>query len=163
MFLPPANEVWGKVIFLHLSVILFRGGGGYPSIALIQVSWGGVISQHALQVVSQHALQVSRPTPSGEVEGSGQGGVSRSTPGGGVRVSQHALQVSRPTPRGEVEGSGQGGVSRPTPGGSPGPHRGGGLCIPACTEADLPCGRLLPRVVRILLECILVYELNCSL
>ena len=27
--LPPANEVWGKVIFLHLFVILFtRGGGG---------------------------------------------------------------------------------------------------------------------------------------
>ena len=25
-FLPPANEVWGKVIFLHLSVILFTGG-----------------------------------------------------------------------------------------------------------------------------------------
>ena len=24
--LPPANEVWGKVIFLHLSVILFKGG-----------------------------------------------------------------------------------------------------------------------------------------
>ena len=24
-FLPPANEVWGKVIFLHLSVILFTG------------------------------------------------------------------------------------------------------------------------------------------
>ncbi len=22
----PANEVWGKVMFLHLSVILFRGG-----------------------------------------------------------------------------------------------------------------------------------------
>ena len=34
--LPPANEVWGKVIFLHLSVILFTvgclvpGGGGVP-------------------------------------------------------------------------------------------------------------------------------------
>ena len=28
LFLPPANEVWGKVIFLHLSVILFTGGGG---------------------------------------------------------------------------------------------------------------------------------------
>ena len=28
IFLPPANEVWGKVIFLHLSVILFTGGGG---------------------------------------------------------------------------------------------------------------------------------------
>ena len=25
IFLPPANEVWGKVIFLHLSVILFTG------------------------------------------------------------------------------------------------------------------------------------------
>ena len=34
-FLPPANEVWGKVIFLHLFVILFTGGacvvlGGCP-------------------------------------------------------------------------------------------------------------------------------------
>ena len=28
--LPPANEVWGKVIFLHLSVILFTRGV-YPS------------------------------------------------------------------------------------------------------------------------------------
>ena len=28
--LPPANEVWGKVIFLHLSVILFTGGGEVP-------------------------------------------------------------------------------------------------------------------------------------
>ena len=27
-FLPPANEVWGKVMFLHLSVILFTGEGG---------------------------------------------------------------------------------------------------------------------------------------
>ena len=26
MSLPPANEVWGKVIFLHLFVILFKGG-----------------------------------------------------------------------------------------------------------------------------------------
>ena len=26
IFLPPANEVWGKVIFLHLFVILFTGG-----------------------------------------------------------------------------------------------------------------------------------------
>ena len=30
------------------------------------------------------------------------------------------------------------------------------LCIPACTEADPPHGRLLPQAVRILLECILV-------
>ena len=27
--LPPANEVWGKVIFLHLSVTLFTGEGKY--------------------------------------------------------------------------------------------------------------------------------------
>ena len=26
-YLPPANEVWGKVIFLHQFVILFTGGG----------------------------------------------------------------------------------------------------------------------------------------
>ena len=26
-FLPPANEVWGKVMFLHMSVILSTGGG----------------------------------------------------------------------------------------------------------------------------------------
>ena len=30
ILLPPANEVWGKVIFLHLSVILFTGEC-YPS------------------------------------------------------------------------------------------------------------------------------------
>ena len=29
-FLPAANEVWGKVIFLHLSVILFTWGGSAP-------------------------------------------------------------------------------------------------------------------------------------
>ena len=68
----------------------------------------GVLSQHVLQVVSQHALQVSRPTPRGEVEGSGWGGLQAHTPG----------------------------VSRPIPRGSPGPHPGG--CIPACTEADPP-------------------------
>ena len=27
----PANEVWGKVMFLHLSVILFTGGGCIPA------------------------------------------------------------------------------------------------------------------------------------
>ena len=43
LLLLPANEVWGKVIFLHLFVILFTGGRG--------------LFQHALQVVSQHALQ----------------------------------------------------------------------------------------------------------
>ena len=32
LLLPPANQVSGKIIFLHLFVILFTGGvGGYPS------------------------------------------------------------------------------------------------------------------------------------
>ena len=29
--LPPANEVWGKVMFLYLCVILFTVGGGLPN------------------------------------------------------------------------------------------------------------------------------------
>ena len=35
--LPPANEVWGKVIFLHLFVILFTGGGGA---CMVAGGWG---------------------------------------------------------------------------------------------------------------------------
>ena len=76
---PPANEVWGQVIFSEACV-------------KNSVHRVGVVSQHALQVVSQHALQVS-----------------------------------------------------------------GGGGIPACTEVNPPArGQLLPRAVRILLECILV-------
>ena len=43
LLLPPANEVWGKVIFLHLFVILFTGGacvvapGGH-----VWLLWAGV-------------------------------------------------------------------------------------------------------------------------
>ena len=113
--LPLVNEVWGKVIFSEVCVSRILSIGRV------------VVSQHALQVVSQHVLQ----------QVSWFGGV----------VSQHALQVSRgevsrPTPRGEVEGSGWGG-------GSPGPR-----------------GRLLPRAVRILLECIpveLIFRLKVLL
>ena len=96
-----------------LSVILFTGGA-------VSHHTFQVVSQHALQqvsgggVVSQHALQVSRPTPRGEVEGSGQGGLQAHTQGevkesglGGLQayiqgclqahtqgrcVSQHALR-----------------------------------------------------------------------
>ena len=61
-------------------------------------------------------------------------------PGG--LVSQHALRQNPPPPPGET--------------GVPG-SRGGGVGIPACTEADPPRERrLLLRTVRILLECILV-------
>ena len=56
--------------------------------------------------------------------------------------------------QGEVEGDLARGVSRPTPGGSPYPHPGG-LSQHALRRTPL---RQLPlRVVRILLECILVY------
>ena len=64
MFLTPAMK-FAKVMFLHLSVSHSVHGGG------------GV-------VVSQHALQVSRPTPKGEVEGSGLGGCPDPHPGGGL-------------------------------------------------------------------------------
>ena len=69
LFITGRNEVVAKVIFLHLFVILFTGGGGVSQHALQevsqhalqQVSRGGVLSQHALQDLSQHALQqVSR-------------------------------------------------------------------------------------------------------
>ena len=36
IFLPPANEVWGKVMFLHLCVILFTGGSTSREVVCIQ-------------------------------------------------------------------------------------------------------------------------------
>ena len=54
ILLPPANEVWGKVIFSEACVnnSVHRGVG--------------VVSQHALQVISQHALQQGGvPVPGG--------------------------------------------------------------------------------------------------
>ena len=68
-------------------------GNIFSSVCQEFCSQGVVASQHALQVVSQcalqqvevvsqHALQVSRPTPKGEVEGSGLGGLQVYTGGG---------------------------------------------------------------------------------
>ena len=85
-------------MFLQVSVILFTGRGGIPAClaggipACLAGLWGGV---------SQHALQVSRPTPKGELEGSGHGG----SPGPHL-----------------------GGLSRSTLRWSPGPDLGGGVC-----------------------------------
>ena len=63
--LPPANEVWGKVIF---------------SEACVKNSvHGGVVSQYSLQ---QGGLQAHTQ---GEVEGSGQGGSPGPHPGGKLR------------------------------------------------------------------------------
>ena len=94
VFLPPANEVCEGYVFTR--VCLSTVGGGIP--ACLAGLQGGV---------SQHALQVSRPTPKGELEGSGRRGGSPGPHLGGVSMPTHG-GVSRPTPRG--------GVSRPTPG-----------------------------------------------
>ena len=123
---------WGKVMFLHVSVILFTGGGTVSQHAL------QVVSPHALQqvskgwgVVSQHALHISRPTPRGEVEGDLAGGGGES-PGPHPRGKLREIWpggVSRPTPKGGVEGDLARGVSKSTP------ELGS---IPACTEAEPP-------------------------
>ena len=132
---------WGKVMFLHMSVILFIGGGGIPA-------WiaGGIPACLAAALGQGGRWYPSMPC---RFPGPHPRGKFRGLAGG----------VSRSTSKGEVQGSGWGGlqvhtwgrVSRPTPGGSPGPHPGGlqahtqGGCIPACTEADPPngycCGR----------------------
>ena len=97
MLLPLANEVWGKVIFSEAGVKNSVHSG---------VGWW---------VVSHHALQISRPTPKGEVEGSGLGGSPVPHPMGKLRGLAWGDWVSRPTPWG---------VSRSTPRGSPGPDLG---------------------------------------
>ena len=89
---------WGKVMFLHVSVILFTGSGGwYPSMLC---RW------YPSMPCRLPGRGVSRPTPRGKLRGLARG-VSRPTPRG----------LSRPTPRG---------VSRPMPGGGvyPSMHRG---------------------------------------
>ena len=56
-YLPPANKVWGKVIFLHLSVILFTGGS----------TWAGTPRQvHSpWQVYPPAGIPPPTGTPSG--------------------------------------------------------------------------------------------------
>ena len=82
-FIPPANEVWGKVIFLHLSVILFTGGVSGP---------GGVPGLRG--VSGPRGVPVPRGVP-------GPGGPG---PGGGGAWSWDGRIFSRPTTKGEVEG-----------------------------------------------------------
>ena len=144
--LPPANEVCEGYVFARVCQSFCSGGGegGVPA-----CSAGGIPAYLAGLggVVSQHALQVSRPSPRREVEGSGWGG----SPG--------------PHPRGKLRGLAWGGLQAHTQGdlqahtlGGLQAHTQGG--VPACTEADTPppSRRLLPQVLRILLECILVTQ-----
>ena len=70
-------------MFLHMSVILLTGGG---------------LQAHTQKGGWGSGWGVSKPIPRGEVEGSGQRGVSRprwSRPGG-VCVPQHALWQTNP-------------------------------------------------------------------
>ena len=86
--------------------------------------------------------------------------VSVCPPGGGWSPDPHPGERLRGLAWGGPQAHAWGGYPGPHPGGYPGPGLGGG-CIPACTEVDTtpPSRQLLLRVVRILLECILV---GCS-
>ena len=97
LLLPPANEVWGKVIFSEAYVKNSFHGGLLSQHAL------QAVSQHALQQVSrgvsQHALQVFRATPKGKFRGIWPGGSPGPHPRGKLRGIW-----SRPTAKGEIEG-----------------------------------------------------------
>ena len=117
ILLPPANEVCEGYVFTFCS----QGG----------------LQAHTQRGCWGVWWEVSRPTPRGDVGGSGDG-VSRRTPRG--RLGVWPGGSPGPTPRGRLGGLAEG-VCRPTPWGV----RGRGW-ISACTEADLPadgycCGR----------------------
>ena len=95
------NEVGQGYVFTRICDSV-HGEGGYPS---IHCRW--YPSMHCSRspgggLVFQHALQVSRPTPRGEVEGSGLGGLQAHTQEGSWGV-------------GGLQAHTWGGVSRPTP------------------------------------------------
>ena len=112
---------FGQTLLPHATKL----GQGYVFTSVCDsVHRGRVVSQHALQQgggipaciacgipACLAAVGVSRPTPRGEVEGSGLGG----SPGPHPREKLRGGGVSRPTP-------GRGEVSRPTPGGCVSQH-----------------------------------------
>ena len=125
MLLPPANEVCEGYVF---TCVCPRGGGWYPS---MPCRWyPSMPCRSPGGCVSQHALQVSRPTPKGELEGSGRGGLQAHTDGGSPGPHLGG-GFSRHTPGGGFLGAHLGGlqahtrgVSRPTWGVYPSMHRG---------------------------------------
>ena len=125
---------WGKVMFLHVSAILFTGRGWYssmhyrwyPSMPCSRSPGGGGGWYPSMP------CRFPGPHPGGKLRGLAWGG-----------LQVHTWGASRPTPRR---------VFRPTPGGSPGPHPGG---VSQHALRQTP-RQLLLRVVHILLECILV-------
>ena len=120
VLLPPANKVWGKVIFLHLFVILFTVGGSGPGGACSQgvpvllggaCSSGGCLFPRGCLLQGVPALGGWSQRGACSQRGSGPGGqllpggASRPTPKGKLRGIRY-----RPTPKGEIEGI----RSRPT-------------------------------------------------
>ena len=138
------QQSWGKVMFLHMSVILFTGGAGIPACIAAGLRGGGWYPSKPCRFPGPHPGGKLKGIWLGESPGPHPRGIwSGGSPG--------------PNPRGKLRGI--------WPGGSSGPHPRGkfrgiwsGGSIPACTEAGPPPPRwLLLREVRILLECILVY------
>ena len=88
VFFTARNEVGARLCFTRVCDSVHRGRRG--------------LSQHALQVISQHALLVSRPTPSGQLEGSGLGGQLRGLARGGLQAHTQGVYPSmhwnRPPP-----------------------------------------------------------------
>ena len=125
--LPPANVVCEGYVFTRVCHSVHKGGGCYPS---MHCRWyTSTPCSRSRGVISQHALQVSRPTPSGEVEGDLGGGSPGPHPRGKFRVSQVHTQ-------GGLQAHTWGCLQDHTC----------GVSIPACTEADTPpdgycCGR----------------------
>ena len=169
VFLPLANEVWGKVIFLHQFVILFTGGGacvvapgGWHAWLLLGgcmvalgghawLFWGGGVHVYS----GGHAWLLP-----GGVHGclGGMHGCSRRVymvaPGGMCGCSSGACVVA---PRGCVHGCSQGGVCGCSQGGVCG-------CSPGGAWDMMRYGDTInERVVHILLECILVVREFCCL
>ena len=109
---------WSKVMFLHVSVILFKGGGCYPS---MHCRWyPSMPCSRSGGWYPSMPCRSPGPHPGGKVEGSGLGG-----------LQAHTWGVSRPTP-GVSPGPHLGclqahtwGVSRPTPGGLQAHTQGG--------------------------------------
>ena len=135
MFYRPQMK-FAKVMF-YTCLSVHGEGGWYPRMPCM--SPGGGLQVHTW------GGGVSRSTP-------GVGGVSRSTPGGFPEGSLGPLLGGSPGPQPG------GGSPGPHPGGgSAGTHLGEGVSQHALRQTP-PCGRLLPRAVCILLECILFFK-----
>ena len=73
--LPPANEVWGKVIFSQASVGLYLGGGVHPyrGIQGVCIQWGGGGGGSASRWKRDlHPGGLGRPPPPSDTMGYGQ-------------------------------------------------------------------------------------------